>query len=80
MRGLTASHWGTYEIVRDADRGPRLTLLREDPDPSAIGLSMLDAYRSPVRIARPAVRAGWLEHGPGRDTDRRGRGPFFELD
>jgi biotin/methionine sulfoxide reductase len=80
MRELSASDWGTYEVVRDACRGPRQSPLREDPDPSAIGLSMLDAYRSPVRIAPPPVRAGWLEHGPGRDTDRRGREPFVEFD
>jgi biotin/methionine sulfoxide reductase len=31
-----------------------------------------------ARIARPAVRRGWLEHGPGADR-RRGRDEFVEL-
>lgn len=77
-RELTASHWGTYEVERVEGR-PRLVPLSEDPDPSPIGLAMLDAYRSPVRIARPAVRAGWLEHGPGRRTEGRGAEPFVEV-
>jgi biotin/methionine sulfoxide reductase len=77
-RRLTASHWGVYEIEAGGD-GPRLVPLREDPDPSPIGLAMLEAYRAPVRIARPAVRAGWLEHGPGVRTDGRGSEPFVEV-
>ncbi|HYF17315.1 MAG TPA: molybdopterin-dependent oxidoreductase [Ramlibacter sp.] len=71
---LALSHWGAYEI----ERGPVPTLRpwREDRDPSPIGLSMLEAYRSPLRIQRPAVRAGWL-----RDRRRHGRGqePFVEV-
>lgn len=72
-RRLTASHWGTYEIGRGSDSAPRLGALREDPDPSPIGLAMLDAYGARVRIARPAVRAGWLERGPGASYE--GAGP-----
>jgi len=77
-RELTVSHWGTYEVERDAAGEPRLVPLRDDPDPSPIGLSMLDAYRAPVRVGRPAVRAGWLERGPG-SGEGRGREPFVEV-
>jgi biotin/methionine sulfoxide reductase len=65
---LTMSHWGSYEIHREGIK-PRLTPWREDKAPSPIGLSMLDAYRSPLRVRRPAVRKGWLE-----DRRRSGRG------
>jgi biotin/methionine sulfoxide reductase len=78
---LTSSHWGAYEVVRRDGRAAGLAAFRDDPAPSPIGLAMWDAYRSPLRIARPAVRAGWLEHGPGAPGRGAGRGrePFVEV-
>jgi biotin/methionine sulfoxide reductase len=76
---LTTSHWGAYAVARDASGRPRLEPLREDPDPSPIGLCMLDAYRADVRVRRPAVRRSWLERGPGAATELRGREPFVEV-
>ncbi len=35
--------------------------------------------RSEARVRRPAVRRGWLEHGPGPD-ERRGADEFVELE
>jgi len=78
-RELTTSHWGAYAVARDASGQPRLEPLREDPDPSPIGLSMLDAYRSEMRVLRPAVRRSWLERGPRAATELRGREPFVEV-
>ena len=75
---LTLSHWGAYQASGAGDAAG-LTALREDPDPSPIGLAMWDAYRNGPRILRPAVRAGWLEHGPGRRSSARGREPFIEV-
>jgi biotin/methionine sulfoxide reductase len=42
---------------------------------------MWDAYRSPLRVRRPAVRAGVLERGPTdpRRGEGRGREPFVEV-
>ncbi len=81
QRELTSSHWGAYEIGRAADgRVAALHPIAEDPSPSPIGPAMLEAYASPLRIRRPAVRAGWLEHGPGVRTEGRGREPFVEVD
>ena len=77
-RRLTLSHWGAYQATQGSD-GPALAGLREDPDPSPIGLAMWEAYRNGPRILRPAVRAGWLEHGPGRHSTGRGREPFIEV-
>lgn len=78
-RELTASHWGTYEVVRGDGRAPALRSLREDPDPSPIGLGMLDAYRRGPRVLQPAVREGWLDGGPGHRSQRRGRERFVEV-
>jgi len=46
---LAVSHWGTYEVQRNGDDST-LEPWREDTDPLPIGLSMMDAYRSPLRI------------------------------
>ena len=83
---LATSHWGAYEVQRDAGRVTGLGPWRDDPAPSPIGLAMWQAYRSPLRIGRPAVRAGWLEAiESGGDAQRatrgggRGREPFIEV-
>lgn len=78
-RKLTASHWGTYEILQRVGGEPKVAGIAEDPDPSPIGLTMLDAYQNGPRILCPAVRAGWLEHGPRQGTRQRGREPFVEV-
>ena len=79
MTELTASHWGAYEWSLDANGADMLRPYGGDPDPSPIGLSMLDAYCSGTRVMRPAVRRSWLEHGPGTRTDLRGQDPFIEV-
>ena len=85
-RELTSSHWGAYEIVRAQGAGSKnevtgLRAFSEDPSPSPIGLAMWEAYQSPLRIARPAVRSGWLKFGPDdpRRGEGRGREPFVEV-
>jgi len=72
---LAVSHWGTYEVQRKGDAST-LQPWREDADPSPIGLAMMDAYRSPLRVTRPAVRAGWLKD---RSTMGRGHEAFVEV-
>ena len=78
---LTSSHWGAWEVRREAGVPTGLAPWRGDPAPKPIGPAMWDAYRSPLRVQRPAVRAGWLEHGPGdpRRGEGRGREPFVEV-
>ena len=44
----------------------------KDPDPSPLLRSIPDAVYHHSRVAQPAVRTGWLEHGPGGARDRRG--------
>ncbi|WP_028603010.1 molybdopterin-dependent oxidoreductase [Ottowia thiooxydans] len=72
---LTIAHWGAYEITRQLEK-PALNHWREDPFPSEIGLSMLDAYRSNLRVKRPAVREGWLKD---RRKSGRGSDKFVEV-
>jgi biotin/methionine sulfoxide reductase len=78
---LTSSHWGAAEVVRDAGRVTGLAPFRDDPSPSPIAAAMWDAYRSPLRVARPAIRAGWLDRSPGDPGRGAGRGtePFVEV-
>lgn len=76
---LTYSHWGVSEVERHGDGTVTLKPWKGDPNPTPISESMADAYRSPIRISRPAVRAGWLEKGPGHANGARGNEPFVEV-
>ena len=50
-----------------------------DEDPSPIGNALAESVDSPLRIAEPAVRRSWLEHGPAASTERRGAEPFVAV-
>jgi biotin/methionine sulfoxide reductase len=67
---FTASHWGNYVVV--GGDSPQLLPDPSDPHPSRIGRGWVSAARDPaLRIARPAIRKGWLEgdRGAGRNDD-----------
>jgi biotin/methionine sulfoxide reductase len=68
----SSSHWGTYVAhVSPEGRLLEVTPYGDDADASpAIG-NVADAQRARSRVAAPAVRRRWLEHGPGPD-DLRG--------
>src|SRR5260370_19504632 len=76
---LNHSHWGTFEPVvvdgRVADARP----FARDPYPSPLLRSIPDALPHASRVAQPAVRAGWLEHGPGGARDRRGSDRYVSV-
>lgn len=76
---LTTMHWGTYEVSAQNGRLVGVEPWSGDPDPSPIGRSMLGTTEGNMRVARPAVRRGWLEgdRSPGRG--RRGGEPFVEV-
>ena len=62
MTRYTAAHWGIYEVAENATGDVSLKGLATDPNPSEIGLHMLDASRdASVRVQKPAVREGWLK-------------------
>ncbi|MCO6415596.1 molybdopterin guanine dinucleotide-containing S/N-oxide reductase [Siccirubricoccus sp. KC 17139] len=72
-----SAHWGVFsagwqegELVVRPHPG--------DPDPNLILQNFPKALRHEARIARPMVRRGWLERGPGAD-DRRGRDEYVPV-
>ena len=69
---LNHSHWGTFEPVVVDGRVTEARPFARDPDPSPMLPSIADALHHHSRIAQPAVRAGWLDNGPGGARDRRG--------
>ncbi len=78
MTKYHAAHWGTYRIT-EGTRGPRLTPMPGDPDPSPIGLHQLAPELARSRVSRPAVRESWLRHGPGSGQGERGKDKFIEV-
>ncbi|MEU6764057.1 molybdopterin-dependent oxidoreductase [Streptomyces sp. NPDC046853] len=74
----TTSHWGAYGVRTAADGSLDLRPHPQDPSPSPLLGNVAGALRHPTRVRRPAVRRGWLEHGPGTGRGR-GREPFVEV-
>jgi biotin/methionine sulfoxide reductase len=74
----TTSHWGAYGVREHPDGRIEVTAHPGDPAPSPLLGNVAGALRHATRVARPAVRRGWLEHGPG-PSDRRGHEPFVEV-
>lgn len=73
------SHWGAFRVTVDDGQIVAVDGHPDDPAPSPLLANYLDGIRHPARVARPAVRKGWLEKGPGPD-DRRGADEFVEVD
>jgi len=70
-----SSHWGAFSVLsRDRGIEPGIEILPHprDRDPSSLLGNIPAAVSHRARIARPMVRRGWLERGPGADA-RRGR-------
>ncbi len=66
-----SSHWGAFSVLV-RDRGLEIVPHARDADPSTLLGNIPAAVSHRARIARPMVRRGWLEDGPGPDP-RRGR-------
>lgn len=77
---MTLTHWGAYRISTAQNRVVDVRPLPDDPEPSAIGQSLLDMQSGPVRILEPMVRAGYLEGGHGSSGAKRGAEPFVAVD
>jgi biotin/methionine sulfoxide reductase len=79
-RRYSAAHWGVYEVGdAQADGFPGLKPLGLDPDPNPIGLDQFDPAVTRLRIARPAVRKGWLARRHKAGGEGRGEEPFVEI-
>jgi biotin/methionine sulfoxide reductase len=78
----TSSHWGTYLVDIDDDGRVVGTRPRaDDPDAAPAIANVADAQHARSRVARPAVRRRWLDHGPGPDDHRGDPGDeYIEVD
>ena len=72
-----SSHWGAFS-VRVRDRDIEIVPHPRDAAPSALLGNIPASVSHKARIARPMVRRGWLEQGPGPDR-RRGSDEFVAL-
>ncbi|MFD0263043.1 molybdopterin-dependent oxidoreductase [Kitasatospora indigofera] len=75
----TTSHWGAFGVRPGARGGVEVLPHPADPSPSPLLGGVAGALDHPTRVRRPAVRQGWLEHGPGPST-ARGAEPFVEVE
>lgn len=73
---LNASHWGAFraEVVEGAVR--RILPFEHDPLPSPLNAVWPEMLTSELRVARPAVRKGWLAGDKGA---ARGQDEFVEV-
>ena len=74
-----SSHWGAFRAEVREGRLVGVSGAEQDPEPSPILQSIPEALYSESRIAQPAVRAGWLKHGPGGNREKRGAEPFVPV-
>jgi biotin/methionine sulfoxide reductase len=78
VRGLPhSSHWGAFSVLVQG-REIEIVPHPRDADPSALLGNIPAAVSHPARLARPMVRRGWLERGPGSDQ-RRGCDEFLPV-
>ena len=75
----TANHYGAYYVRVEGGRVRELLPVEGDEDPSPIGRGLVESVDSPLRIAEPAVRRSYLEHGPATSTELRGAEPFVAV-
>ena len=74
-----AAHWGSFQVTVDGDdRIVSVAPHPADEDPSPLIGSVIDGIRHQARVARPAIRKGWLEGGPG-PTGSRGSDEWVEV-
>ncbi|MFY0635257.1 MAG: molybdopterin-dependent oxidoreductase [Vannielia sp.] len=69
------AHWGVY-LAEPGVQAPVFLPFPDDPMPSSIGAAMAETLEGPCRIARPAIRRGWLDGDKGA---ARGDDSFVEV-
>ena len=66
----TSAHWGSYQVEVHDDRVVGARANPGDPEAAPVIGNTPVAQHHRTRVARPAVRRRWLEHGPGPDPRR----------
>ncbi len=79
MLRTTATHWGNYHVESKDGRIVDIHPAKDDPNPSSIGRSLIDAQHPGARVARPAIRRGYLDKLWKSDGEGRGHEPFVEV-
>jgi len=74
-----SSHWGAFNAVVEDGRLVDVQPFAHDPDPPPMLHSIPDAVHHHSRVAKPAIREGWLKHGPGAANHGRGGDRFVEV-
>lgn len=78
MRRRHVTHFGVLEGDTDGKSLRNVSGWDADPDPRKVIHNVASSQHHAARVARPAVRQGWLERGPGGSG--RGDEPFVEVD
>lgn len=73
------THWGMFDAQTDGGEISAATSINCDEDPSPLTGNLPGSVRHRSRIESPAVRRGWLEHGPGPDS-RRGSDSYVPVE
>lgn len=68
-RHPSLAHWGAFSAVVEAGRVVDCEPFGADPSPSPMLGSIAEMLHSPLRIARPAIRKGWLAGNRDREGD-----------
>jgi biotin/methionine sulfoxide reductase len=74
-----SSHWGAFSAEVEDGRLVSVRAFEKDPEPSPLIRSIPEAVHDASRVARPSIRKGWLDHGPGGNREARGAEPFVEV-
>jgi biotin/methionine sulfoxide reductase len=72
------SHWGAFNAVVEEGKVVGAIPFDFDPDPSPLIEAIPDGVHSPLRIARPMIRTGWLKDRRA-SGEGRGREPFVPV-
>lgn len=76
---IHSSHWGAFRARVEDGAFVEAVPFEADETPAGLLGNMPSAVHSQSRVARPAVRRGWLE-GRSRDEAPRGEDEFVEVD
>ena len=76
---LQSSHWGAFSPIVQDGQFVNVQPFAHDLHPSPLLHSIPDAVYHPCRVRQPAIREGWLRHGPGKGNAGRGGDRFVSV-